>query len=71
MFTGLALWLLAGAAVTGALVRLLLAALTAHAARRALSPDRTNARVRAHQRAVLRMLVEGLTATNGRRGPRR
>ncbi|MFM9371365.1 hypothetical protein [Streptomyces sp. Da 82-17] len=65
--TTVALWLLASAATTGALVRLLLAVLTAVAARRALSRDRAGRRVREHQRAVLRVLVEGLTGVTGPR----
>ncbi|WP_327351296.1 hypothetical protein [Streptomyces sp. NBC_01304] len=59
---GAAAWAVAGVAVSSALVRLILAVLAAHAARRALrSGDGTRAgdRLRAHRLAVLRALVDG------------
>lgn len=65
--SGLALNLLASAAASGAAVRLLLAILTAYAARKALShadtpPDDPEAakRLRAHRRSVLRALLNCL-----------
>lgn len=59
-------WLLlsaASVAVSGALVRLVLAALAVHAARKALSPStgsKSAERLRAHRLAVLRTLLNGL-----------
>ncbi|MFE6163964.1 hypothetical protein ACFQ7F_34190 [Streptomyces sp. NPDC056486] len=67
--TGLALCLLACAAVSRALVRLLLGLLAAHATRKALSQsdmpqDESEAaeRLRAHRLAVLLTLLNGLKA---------
>lgn len=59
-------WFLLSAAsvvVSGALVRLVLAVLAAHAARKALSPSagsKAAERLRAHRLAVLRALLSGL-----------
>lgn len=60
------MWLLVSvgsALVSGALVRLVLAALTVHAARKALSASagsKSADRLRAHRLAVLRALLNGL-----------
>lgn len=65
--TGLALYLLACAAASGAAVRLLLGILAAYAARKALSHSDTPRddpeaaeRLRAHRRSVLRALLDCL-----------
>lgn len=53
------------AAASGSLVRLVLTALAAHAARKALRPSRTSKaadRLRAHRLAVLRALLNALAA---------
>ncbi|MFI1394666.1 hypothetical protein [Streptomyces sp. NPDC020681] len=55
---GMAAWVLAAVAASGALVRLLLGVLTAHAARKALRPS--PAREAAQRLAVLRALLNGL-----------
>lgn len=58
-----AAWVLASVAVSGALVRLILALLAAHAARKALRPSAPSEaadRLRAHRLAVLRALLNGL-----------
>ncbi|WP_314175175.1 hypothetical protein [Streptomyces winkii] len=60
-----AAWVLASVVVSGALVRLILALVAAHAARKALGPsDESKAadRLRAHRLAVLRALINGLRA---------
>jgi hypothetical protein len=56
-------WVLASVAVSGALVRLILAVLAAHAARKALRPSAESKaadRLRAHRLAVLHALLNGL-----------
>ncbi|MFC8127489.1 hypothetical protein [Streptomyces sp. NPDC057302] len=70
--TGLALLLLACAAASHALLRLLLGLLAAHATRKALSQsdvpqDGSEAaeRLRAHRLAVLLTLLNGLRRSNG------
>ncbi|MEW1860082.1 MULTISPECIES: hypothetical protein [unclassified Streptomyces] len=55
---GAAAWVLAGAAVSGAAVRLLLGLLAAHAARTALRPAAPSES--AHRLAVLRALLDEL-----------
>lgn len=55
----------ASVVVSGALVRLILAVLAAHAARKALGPSagsKAADRLRAHRLAVLRALLNGLRA---------
>jgi hypothetical protein len=56
-------WVLASVAVSGALVRLILAVLAADAARKALrasAESKAGDRLRAHRLAVLRALLNGL-----------
>lgn len=53
---GAAAWVLASVAVSGALVRLILGVLAAHAARTALRPS--NPAESAHRLAVLRALLD-------------
>lgn len=60
-----AAWVLASVLVSGALVRLILAVVAAHAARKALRPSggsRAADRLRAHRLAVLRAVLNGLRA---------
>ncbi|MEU6676355.1 hypothetical protein [Streptomyces sp. NPDC046853] len=76
--TGWALWLLACAAASRALTRLLLGLLAAHATRKALSQSdvprgepKAAERLRAHRLAVLLTLLHGLQAPGPTRRPRR
>ncbi|MEV8314984.1 hypothetical protein AB0Q95_12480 [Streptomyces sp. NPDC059900] len=76
--TGWALWLLACAAVSRALTRLLLGLLAAHATRKALSQSgvpqgepKAAERLRAHRLAVLLTLLNGLKTSGLARRPRR
>ncbi|QPP08883.1 hypothetical protein G4Z16_23505 [Streptomyces bathyalis] len=58
-----AVWVLAVVVVSGALVRLILAVVAAHAAGKALEPSadsRAADRLRAHRLAVLRAVLNGL-----------
>lgn len=65
--TDAAAWALCALAVSGALVRLVLAGLAVHAARKALGsgPAAPTAADRAHRLAVLRVLLQGLRGTKG------